>query len=156
MTSNIVQLPGADHASTRGYPLTLAQKRIWSLGQIGNRSVFPTQLLALRWQGTGETGALVTALHRVADRHPALRMRFQRFAGGRVEQAATGALQVQRTDLAAVTAEARDAVLCNLLDAFAAPAFDLETGASARALVVRLGDDDHVVGIALHPIVCDP
>jgi len=156
MTSNIAQLTGTDQAGARSYPLTLAQKRIWSLGQIGNRSVFPTQLLALRWQGAGETTALVTALHRIADRHPALRMRFQRFAGGRVEQAATGALQVQRTDLAEVPAVAPDTALCDVLDAFAAPDFNLETDGSARALVVRLGEDDHVVAIALHPIICDP
>ena len=153
MTSNILPFTGADQAGARSYPLTLAQKRIWSLGQIGNRSVFPTQLLALRWRGATDTVALVTALHRIADRQPALRIRFQRFAGGRVEQAATGTLQVQRMDL---SAEARDTALRDVLDAFAAPAFNLEADASSRALVVRLGDDDHVVAIALHPIICDP
>lgn len=155
MTSNIVQLTGTNHAGARSYPLTLAQKRIWSLGQIGNRSVFPTQLLALRWRGPTAATTLVAALHRVAERHPALRMRFQRFADGRVEQAATGTLLVQQMDIVATTTGPRDKALSDTIDAFAAPAFDLETDTAARALVASLGDNDHVVAIALHPIVCD-
>ncbi len=155
MTSNIVQLTGIDHAGAYSYPLTLAQKRIWSLGQIGNRNVFPTQVLALRWRGPTAATALVAALDRIAERHPALRMRFQRFAGGRVEQAATGTLHVQHLDIVATTAGPQDKALSRAIDAFAAPAFDLETDNAARALVITLGDDDHVVAMALHPIICD-
>jgi amino acid adenylation domain-containing protein len=157
MKSTMLELLGIDHASGRSFPLTLAQKRIWSLGQIGNRTVFPTQALALRCRGAVNTPPLISALYDVAKRQPALRTRFQRFAGGRIEQiaAAPDALVVEQSDLIELAAEARDEALTGVLGAFAEPVFDLETDLSARALVVRLGNGDHVLALALHPIVCD-
>jgi amino acid adenylation domain-containing protein len=157
-TDVVVQLSGATGAGAASFPLTLAQKRIWALGQIGNHAVFPTQVLALRLRGNLGLETLFSALRRLAQRHPALRTLFQRSAGGRVEYTigATDAFQISTNDLSQIAADARDAALSEVLATFLASPIDLEIGTAARALVVRFGATDHAVAIVLHPIVCDP
>ncbi|MCP3469091.1 amino acid adenylation domain-containing protein [Bradyrhizobium sp. CCGUVB1N3] len=157
MTVLSAELSGVIDAGAHHFPLTLAQKRIWSLGQIGNHSVFPAQVLALRLQGAVGTEMLRSALRRLARRHPALRMRFRRLAGGHVEQTAAtmDAFQVSTGDISQIAAEKRDAALLDAIADFLASPIDLEIDVSARARIIRLGDTDQVVVIALHPIVCD-
>ncbi|GLR83539.1 non-ribosomal peptide synthetase [Bradyrhizobium iriomotense] len=157
-TNVVVRLPDATSAGAGSFPLTLAQKRIWALGQIGNHSVFPTQVLALRLRGNLGLETLFSALRRLAHRHPALRTRFLRSAGGRVECTidATDAFRISTNDLSKIVTDARDAALSGALSAFLASPIDLDNDVSARALVVRLGAADHAVAISLHPIVCDP
>ena len=81
-----VAMDGIASGVAESFPLTLAQKRIWSLEQIGNATVFPFQVLSLQWEKGVTLDQVQGALDRLAQRHSALRTRFRRFAGGRIEQ----------------------------------------------------------------------
>ncbi|MGH9916168.1 MAG: condensation domain-containing protein, partial [Pyrinomonadaceae bacterium] len=85
-TNEPVSIEDIANSAVESFPLTLAQKRIWSLEQIGNSTVFPFQILSLQWNETVDLDQLQTALNALAHRHSALRTRFRRFAGGRIEQ----------------------------------------------------------------------
>ncbi|WP_020178738.1 non-ribosomal peptide synthetase [Methylopila sp. M107] len=144
----------AEAQAAEGFPLSLAQKRIWSLGLIGAHTVFPTQTLAMTFPAPVDDGAIQT----LATRHPALRMRFRRFAGGRIEQRAVSAddVLVERLDLFVRPGERLPAALARTVDAFAARPFYLDRELSARVARIAFADGGCAVAIALHPIVADP
>jgi amino acid adenylation domain-containing protein len=152
---SISEISGAgDAQSLDGSSLTLAQKRIWSLELIGNKTVFPLHVLSLRTFAV-ETDELVLSLTRLAEQHEAFRMRFRRLAGGRIEQflpdkqnfpveiAGTGESPLDRTTAEGTRAE------------FSQRAFDLLSEAAVRAQIVVCEGGEKFVTIVLHPIVCD-
>ena len=68
------------------FPLTIAQKRIWSLEQIGNYTVFPDQVIGLRLSATVDVETIAEACRALVAQNPSLASRFRRLAGGRIEQ----------------------------------------------------------------------
>jgi amino acid adenylation domain-containing protein len=147
--------PVAVEDFSRSYPLTLAQKRIWSLEQIGNNSVFPPQVLTLNWERPVSLDRIQTAVAAVAARHSALRMRFRRFAGGRIEQFANASdvppIETLGSDSNPLDADEADAARA----AFIARPFDLLGSVSARCQLIVCGRDTIRSTFVLHPIICD-
>ena len=134
-------------------PLSFAQERLWFMEQMVPGSAAHTIPVALRLRGALDAGALELALGDVADRHEALRMRYPAREDGRPEVwvCEPDGLQLPLRVLSAGSAdEAQD-----LVDAAIAEPFDLATGPVARAALVRLADDDHVLALAVHHIACD-
>ena len=137
-------------------PLSFAQERLWFMEQLVPGSAAYTIPVALRLRGALDAGALELALGDVADRHEALRMRYPAGDDGRPEVLVCepDGLQLPLRVLSAGSAgsvgEARD-----LVDAAIAEPFDLAAGPVARAALVRLADDDHVLALAVHHIACD-
>jgi amino acid adenylation domain-containing protein len=138
-----------------GYPLTPAQRRIWSLAQIGNTALAGEPILDLRLAGPFDLPAWQEAVEALARRHPSLRMRFRQFAGGRIEQSADEAATIPFAfaDLSGGGLEQARLRLDALL-ADEAP-IDLEEDLPARALAAKLGPDEHRLVLRLHPIICD-
>ncbi len=138
-----------------GQPLTPAQRRIWSLTQIGNDRVAGQPVLDLRLDGPLDPAALREALARLARRHPALHMRFRQFAGGRIEQSPdeTATIPFSESDLSRMGPEAGAAELARLLGRDAP--FDLDIDLPARARLVKLSATAHRLILRLHPIICD-
>ncbi|WP_084572863.1 non-ribosomal peptide synthetase [Methylocapsa aurea] len=137
------------------FPLTLGQRRIWSLAQIGSDDVMSPYALSLRVRGHLDVDALTRAIRLLGERHGALRMRFLRSAGGRIDQKIDGmaTLAPKYMDLGAIDAERRVAEATRL--ALADASFDLADGLPTRALLLRLAHDDHLFSMTIHPIVCD-
>jgi amino acid adenylation domain-containing protein len=131
-------------------PLSHAQERLWFLEQVAPGSGQLTIPLALRVRGPLDAGWLAGALNAAAARHEALRMRFPVTADGEpTVVVAEGGLPLR-------TAEADgERAAADLAGDFLAEEFDLAAGPVARALLIRLGDGDHVLAIALHHIVAD-
>lgn len=132
-------------------PLSHAQQRLWFLEQVAPGSGQLTIPLALRVRGPLDAGWLAGALNAATARHEALRMRFPVTEDGepRVIVAAEAGLPLR-------TAEADgERAAADLVGAFLAEEFDLAAGPVARALLVRLAADDHVLALALHHIVAD-
>ena len=128
-----------------------AQQRLWFLEQIAPGSGQLTIPLALRVRGPLDPGWLAGALNAATARHEALRMRFPVTEDGEpmVIVAAAAGMPLR-------TAEADgERAAAGLVGAFLAEEFDLAAGPVARALLVRLAADDHVLAIALHHIVAD-
>ena len=131
-------------------PLSFAQERLWFMEQLVPGSAALTIPVALRLRGALDAGALRLALGDVADRHEALRMCYPAGEDGRPE------VRVREADgsqlpLRVLSAGSADAAQ-DLVGAAIAEPFDLATGPVARAALVRLADDDHVLALAVHHI----
>jgi pristinamycin I synthase 3 and 4 len=152
---------GAGHATTiprvprdRPLPLSFAQQRLWFLQQLDPAGVAYNVPAALRFTGRLDRWALGRALTEIVARHEVLRTSFPAPDGTpyqRVHQPAP-------LDLPLVDAGAEpDPVLAadRAVAAAAGEPFDLLTEPGLRARLVRLCDEDHVLVLVLHHIVCD-
>ncbi|GAA1621272.1 hypothetical protein GCM10009733_017270 [Nonomuraea maheshkhaliensis] len=128
-----------------------AQERLWFLEQFAPGTAQLTIPIRLRLRGPLDAGALAAALDAVVAGHDALRMRFPATGDGRP--------RVVLADDATFPLTVRDApgedTAKALAEQFLAMPFDLVAGPLARALLVRLGDDDHVLVLAVHHIAAD-
>ncbi|MEK1889883.1 MAG: amino acid adenylation domain-containing protein [Phyllobacterium sp.] len=139
---------------TESFPLTLAQKRIWSLEQIGNSTVFPLQVLSLHWTVAVTPDVLQQAFLQLVERRVALRTRFQRFAGGRIEQysivGGTPSIEMLGSDSHPLTAaEANEQ-----RHEFVSRPFDLLKDISSRCQLIVTGAGV-IWTVVVHPITCD-
>ncbi len=140
---------------SRSCPLTLAQKRIWSLEQIGNSSVFPPQVLTLCWDASVSLDRVQEEVATLAERHSALRTRFRRLAGGRIEQYSN------MGDVPPIETLGSDSNPLNAAEANEAQAafrsrpFDLLGEISSRCQLIVTARGELTSTIVLHPVVCD-
>ncbi|WP_371483894.1 amino acid adenylation domain-containing protein [Kitasatospora sp. NBC_00315] len=136
-------------------PLSSGQERLWFMEQFAPGSTAYALAPARRLRGPLDRSALDAALSALYARHESLRMAFPTTEDGTAEVtiAEPGPLTARYTDLAALPdAEERAA---ELIGAAVAVPFDLGAGPLIRALLVRIGVDDHVLALVMHHIVCD-
>ncbi|EJT02437.1 non-ribosomal peptide synthetase [Rhizobium sp. CCGE 510] len=136
------------------FPLTIAQKRIWSLEQIGNYIVFPDQIIGLRLSPAVDLETIAGACRALVAQHPSLATRFRRLAGGRVEQYSgmSTAVPIEIVGESAALDEP-DALAADR--AFRDRRFDLLGGPPARVQIILLADGHSLLTIVVHPIICD-
>jgi amino acid adenylation domain-containing protein len=140
----------------RLFPLSFAQQRLWFLDQLEPGRPWYNMPLFLRLRGPLAPLALARAFAEIERRHEVLRTIFTLAD----EQAAQvigpcRGLALPLADLAGLPAAAAAAEVERLLAAAAARPFELARGPLWRALLLRLGERDHVLQLALHHIVCD-
>ncbi|MFB9907697.1 amino acid adenylation domain-containing protein [Allokutzneria oryzae] len=129
-------------------PLSFAQQRLWFLNELEPGGTEYNSSLAMRLHGELDLPALTTALQRLVDRHEALRTTFDSVDGAAVQIVHPPySLNVSVVDSSADE-------LRQVLDEFNQP-FDLREGPLFRAMVVRLGADEHLLVIGAHHIVVD-
>ncbi|WP_232663170.1 non-ribosomal peptide synthetase/MFS transporter [Pseudonocardia sp. TRM90224] len=144
VATTIPSLPDGEPA-----PLSFAQERLWFMDQYLPGSPAYTIPVARRLRGPLDPTALEAALAQVAARHEPLRSRFPAAADGTPALVVDGAVPLD-------TAEAPDVEGAReLVTAFLAAPFDLAVGPVARALLVRIAPDDHVLALAVHHIAAD-
>ncbi|MBV6325445.1 non-ribosomal peptide synthetase [Duganella violaceipulchra] len=151
-----VSVPAAD----RGQPLPLswAQQRLWFLAQLDPTASTAYHLpAALRLRGALDLAALRATLDRLAARHESLRTTFVQHDGAPVQAiaAADCGFALRLHDLRALPADQRDAAVAALGADEAARPFDLAAGPLARALLLQLADDEHVLLLTQHHIISD-
>ena len=136
-------------------PLSFAQQRLWFLNRLDPESVAYNLPLALRLRGPLDTGALRAALGDTVRRHEILRTTFREAADG-PEQVVAPAVRVAlpMLDLPGDGDEAADRWRDVLRQEVRRP-FDLSRGPLMRSLLLRLGDEDHVLAITFHHVVAD-
>lgn len=137
------------------FPLTIAQKRIWSLEQIGNYTVFPDQVIGLRLGAAIDVETIAGACRALVAQHPSLTTRFRRLAGGRIEQyrGASNAVPTEILGKEGAALSETDALAAR--KAFRNRRFDLLEGPGARIQIIPLADGQSLLTIVLHPIICD-
>ncbi|CTP83376.1 non-ribosomal peptide synthetase [Xanthomonas graminis] len=137
-------------------PLSFAQQRLWFLaqldGQAGLAYLMPN---GLRLRGRLDRDALRQALNRLVARHATLRTRIGLHHDEPVQRIAADSVgfPLSEHDLSACTdpeAQARSRA-----DQEADTPFDLAHDTLARGQLLRLADDDHVLLITLHHLICD-
>ncbi|WP_412080833.1 non-ribosomal peptide synthase/polyketide synthase [Streptomyces sp. SCL15-4] len=137
-----------------GLPLSSAQRRLWYLDDLSGGGTEYNTGVALRLRGALDPDALRRSLYRLAARHASLRTAFATADGQGVQRIAPEPeLPLRTADLAGVP-DAEEAVEALLTEELNRP-FDLTAGPLTRALLVRLGAEEHVLLLAQHHIVTD-
>ena len=135
-------------------PLSAEQRRLWYLAQLAAGYPVYTIPLGFRLTGPLDVGALVASLEALVLRHEALRTSFRESAGIPVQEVrgdeewAPEVLDLRGDEWAEPEANYQT-------DAFARRTFDLGRGETFRALLVREGDREHRLLLALHHIAGD-
>ena len=140
--------------SAGSYAVSHAQRRLWTLAQLGETGVAYNMPRALLLNGELDTGAFACALRDVVARHESLRTTFVTIGDElrqRVDDAAT--IDIPLIDLSAEANPHRRAA--ELADEDEARPFDLERGPLLRASLLRLTAGEHVLLFNAHHIVVD-
>ncbi|MDE2129604.1 MAG: amino acid adenylation domain-containing protein [Betaproteobacteria bacterium] len=147
--------PFADTALSRVVPSTEAQREIWLACQLGTEaSLAYNESISLRLRGPLDQTALRSALQALVDRHDALRATLGA-EGQDLYIAEALELHVPVHDLTALNPEQREASLRQHIRAEVDTPFDLLRGPLLRAQIALLAEDDAVLMITAHHIVCD-
>ncbi|MFE3515084.1 amino acid adenylation domain-containing protein [Streptomyces sp. NPDC059166] len=128
-------------------PLTPAQQRLWFLDQLESDSPAYNIPVAVRLKGDIDVAALKAAVRDVVVRHEALRTRYPD-TDGRPRQEIVDAEAVHM-DLPVVALSER------ALREAARRGFDLATELPLRAMLFRLGAEEHVLLLVVHHIAAD-
>jgi amino acid adenylation domain-containing protein len=151
------ELPPIQPAGREGrLPLSFAQERLWFVDQLEPGSTVYNLPSALRLTGTLDVGALERALGEIVRRHEALRTVFAEVDGSPVQVVAPfGGFALPVEDLSGLDEADRDAAVGRRVGEEALQPFDLSAGPLFRALLLRLGAEEHVLLLAMHHIVSD-
>ncbi len=137
-------------------PLSFTQQRLWLFDRLEPNNTNYNMSSAVRLRGRLRVGALQQALNEVVARHETLRTNFA-VRGGEPTQVLRDAADVRLEvlDLSGMEESARDAELRRVEKQEAGRPFDLASDPLLRVKLVRLAEDEHVVLINIHHIVCD-
>ncbi len=148
--------PLARGAEGGEHPLSFAQERLWFLDRLEPGSPLYNIPAAVRLAGLFDVAAFASALGEIMRRHQALRTVFSEVASRPIQRIApwtSFALPV--VDLSVLPEELRDAATSRLIREEARTPFDLGAGRLARALLLRLGGEEHVLALTFHHIAAD-
>jgi amino acid adenylation domain-containing protein/non-ribosomal peptide synthase protein (TIGR01720 family) len=137
-------------------PLSFAQERLWFIDQFEPGSPAYNLPAELRLRGALQVPHLAAALREVVRRHEVLRTRFPSLAGRPVQVVAPpGEPALPLADLSALPPARRAAEGQRQAAQEMWRPFDLTHGPVLRALLVRLGEDDHLLVVNQHHIASD-
>ncbi|MEV6075920.1 amino acid adenylation domain-containing protein [Streptomyces sp. NPDC052069] len=147
-------IPRAD----RSAPLRLSpgQEQMWFLSRLDPDSTQYLVPLIVRLTGELDTAALAESWQRLTDRHEILRTRYG-VAGEEPVQLISPAERVTLPldDLTGLPASEREARVGSIIADDLFVPIDLARDLPVRARLIRLADDEHVLGIVFHHIACD-
>ncbi|MCK6586103.1 MAG: condensation domain-containing protein [Polyangiaceae bacterium] len=148
--------PIEPRASKGPAPLSFAQQRIWFMDQLSPGNAAFNVPRVFRLVGPLALDVLQAALDVVLERHAVLRTVY-RVEGGEVRQIVRpGArLVVERREASGENREERIKDALATAKVFSDRPFDLAADLVLRALVLRVGPDEHMLVAVLHHIVSD-
>jgi len=155
-----VQLPARANLTTppaispgTGQPpvLSFGQERIWFTEQLTPGTAGYVVHTGVRLHGALDPELLRAALDGAAAAHDSLRMRFGENLDGEPLVELLDAVRVPLT----VVSTAGEEAARDLVSAAVLTPFDLRTAPLLRALLIRLGEQDHVLHLDMHHIVSD-
>ncbi|HSJ26983.1 MAG TPA: condensation domain-containing protein, partial [Acidimicrobiia bacterium] len=134
------------------YPLSPAQVRLWSLSRL--RPDDPVYNIDAVWRlrGSLDAASLEIALRTLLDRHESLRARIETRSGIPVQSLRAASEFTLET---AFLDDTRDDVLSKEINRLISEPFDLASDPLFRATLIHVGDDDQVLVVVAHHIVCD-
>jgi amino acid adenylation domain-containing protein len=143
--------------ATYEFPASSGQRRMWLLAEMDPGEPTYNNAWALWLDGALEVSALQQAWDAAMVRHEALRTTFRNESGVPVqvieEEPAAQPLHV--TSVEQLAAGEREPAALDLIRKLARIPFDLATGPLARAALVRLSPEAHVLAVVMHHIVAD-
>ncbi|MEN2396408.1 non-ribosomal peptide synthetase [Pseudomonas halotolerans] len=142
-----LQIPQVDRQLDQ--PLSSAQQRVWLMQQLDLADSSFNMSSNVRLRGQLDSHALERALQRLVDRHAILRTTYHQRGGElfqRIHRQLSVPLPVSVSSAAQWPVDAR---------AIALRPFDLASEAPLRAVLYRLGEQDHVLQLVMHHIASD-
>jgi len=137
-------------------PLTFSQKRIWFLEQLEPETRIYNDVSGLRLVGEVDPAAMDAALRGVVERHESLRTVFPEEGGEPVQVVLDGhPVRLEFHDLTHLPEEDRLPEVRRIADRVTYVPFDLSRGPLLRPVLLRLGERDHALLLALHHIIFD-
>ncbi|HEV2843686.1 MAG TPA: amino acid adenylation domain-containing protein, partial [Thermoanaerobaculia bacterium] len=137
-------------------PLSFGQERFWFLDRLAPGNAAYNMPVAARLAGPLDQAALIGALVEVTRRHEALRTTFGEVDGApRQEIRPAEEAPLPLVDLAGLPAGRREPEMLRLAGEEVRRAFDLIQGPLLRAVLYKLGSEEHTFLLNLHHIVAD-
>jgi amino acid adenylation domain-containing protein len=138
------------------FATSYAQRSLWFLDQLAPGSSFYNLHVGLRLDSPIDVAALERSVNEIVRRHEVLRTAFKAVAGEPM-QVVLPELEVplEVTDLRELPEDEREDEALRLADVEAARPFDLMRWPLLRARLLKLGDEDHILLLTMHHIVCD-
>jgi amino acid adenylation domain-containing protein len=148
--------PIASRIAPDAAPASFAQRRLWFIEQLGHAGAAYHSPVSVRLRGPLDATALERSLTALVARHETLRTVFRDVEGEPYQIVLPPTpLSPRRLDLAAFPEPERDTALRAAIDAESARRFDLASELPFRVLLVRCGDDEHVLTLVFHHIAFD-
>jgi amino acid adenylation domain-containing protein len=130
------------------FPLSFGEERLWFLDRLQSAPVY-NMLSATRLSGELDAGALAAALERIVERHEILRTTFPTIEGSPVQLVQSkGGVRLEEE-------VSEGAGWRQKIEEQVQERFDLERGPLARARLLRLGSQEHVLALSMHHIISD-
>ena len=140
----------------RELPLSFAQQRLWFLDQLEPGDALYNVPRTFRLVGKLHVNALEQALTGLVERHEILRTTYQVSGDHPVQViATTAAVELPVFDLRGIPEKAREDEAKRIAQADAVTPFNLATGPALRCMLLRLGDEDHMLCLNTHHIASD-
>ena len=137
-------------------PLSLAQQRLWLFETVEPGTAVYNEPAAWRLRGPLDEASLQHGLDDVVVRHEALRTTFAAPDGVPVQEVRPPRrVALDRRDLSHLPERDRAASVRELLEATATRPFDLTNDLLLRALLVRLGPQEHALLLVFHHLATD-
>ena len=138
------------------FPLSFAQQRLWFLDQLAPGVPLYNQQTAVPLRFPVDRAVLERTLSEIVARHEALRTTFV-VRDGTPQQviAAPRAITLPVHDLSGVPEGVRERSVLQIASSELQQPFDLARGPLFRCALVRLTDDEHLLLLNAHHIVCD-
>jgi hypothetical protein len=137
-------------------PLSFAQQRLWVLDQIEPNNPLYNIPRAIRLTGVLNVEALETALNGIVERHEILRTTYGSEKGQPFQViAAEFRLPLPVIDLRNCPAAERETEARRLVQEQVTTPFDLAHDPMTRNLLLKMGDEDHVLVLVTHHIASD-
>ncbi|HSU68226.1 MAG TPA: amino acid adenylation domain-containing protein, partial [Tepidisphaeraceae bacterium] len=136
-------------------PLSFGQQRLWFLDRLDPAAAAYNVVSAQTLRGPLDVPRLESALNAVVARHDVLRTGFPEVQGvpsTRVLPIDAIRVPITIQDLRGLSSE--EGILARLRG-FASAPFDLSAAPLLHAVLLRVGENEHVFAIAIHHIVCD-
>ncbi len=138
------------------FPASFAQERLWFLNQLEPSSPFYNMSGAYILRGPLDVGALEQSLNEILRRQEALRTTFAIEDEHPVQViAAAQVLTLPVIDLQDLSETERESQTLRVATEEGEGPFDLGRGPLLRAKLLRLGEEEHVLLLTIHHIVCD-
>lgn len=151
-----VPLADASQGETYAFPITIVQERFWTLDQLTRGNPTLNMQIAMRLKGPLESDTLERALNEVIKRHEMLRTSFSSLDGQAVQVIHPSlTLSVNLVALESLPESARESSAQRMMREDALEPFDISRLPLARATLLQLGTDHHILMITMPHIICD-
>lgn len=150
------RIPRRSREPNTPVPLTFQQRQLWLAEQTERQRAAYNMPLTIRVEGLLDVVGMQRALRTIMERHDVLRAAVRLTdEGPRQFVAPSVRLPTRVVDLRGVPASQREDRAEHIVRQDVRRPFDVADGPLVRLLLLRLDDDDLVVGLTLHHLVCD-